>query len=313
MAAGLANVTENRSYLEKADMALSDLTSNGLLQPAQAKKFIRLLIEEAKLMPLSTVKPMSSPKEQIDKIHFGSRILRPGQEGEALPLADRSKPDMGPQVELDAQLLKAEVRLTDEVLEDSIELAELRTTIMQLMAERIAVDMEELGVQGDTASADAFLAVLNGILKQATSNIVNVGSVAISKTVWRDMLKQMPKQALRNKARMKFLTSVDVELDWRDAIADRATILGDTALTQDAAVNYSGIKVLDIHQFPETGGVANALLLDPKNIHWGIWRKIKVETDRLVREGVLLIVATLRMDVKLAHEDYVVKANNIAI
>lgn len=313
MSAGLATVQDNRTFIQKADLALADLTSNGILLPAQAQKFMRILIEEAKLMPLTTVVPMRSPKQQIDKIRFGSRILRAGQEATALPAGDRSKPDLGTQVELDAKLFKAEVRLTDETLEDNIERGELRTTIMQLMAERIAVDMEEVAVQGDTASADTFLAQFNGVLKQATSNVVNAGSVAINKTIWRDMLKQMPKEALRDKGRMKFLTSVDVEIDWRDAIADRATILGDAALTKGAPVDYSGVQILDIHQFPETGGVANALLLDPKNIQWGIWRQIKVETDRLVSEGVLLIVVALRMDVRFAHEPHIVKATNIAV
>ena len=313
MSAGLASVTDNRTYIEKADMVLSDLTSNGLLQPAQAQKFMRILIEEAKLMPLTTVVPMRSPKQQIDKIRFGSRILRAGAEGVALAEGDRSSPDLGLQVELDAKLFKAEVRLTDEVLEDSIERGDLRTTIMQLMGERIAVDMEEVAVQGDTASGDTFLAQFDGILKQATSNVVNAGSVAINKTVWRDMLKSMPKEALRDKSKMKFLTAVDVEIDWRDAIADRATILGDAALVKGMPIDYSGVQILDIHQFPEAGSLANAMLLDPKNIQWGIWRKIKIETDRLVREGVLLIVVTLRMDVKFAHEPYIVRANNIAI
>jgi hypothetical protein len=75
----------NRTILEKADLALADLTAGGgILKPAQAQKFMRLLIKESVLMQLATVVPMASPKQQISKIKFGSRILRPGQEGTAL-------------------------------------------------------------------------------------------------------------------------------------------------------------------------------------------------------------------------------------
>ena len=40
--------TDNRSILEKADLALADLTAGGgVLKEAQAKKFMRLLIKES--------------------------------------------------------------------------------------------------------------------------------------------------------------------------------------------------------------------------------------------------------------------------
>jgi hypothetical protein len=48
----------NRSLLQKADLALADLTAGGgILLPAQAKKFIRLLINQSVLMGMATVVP----------------------------------------------------------------------------------------------------------------------------------------------------------------------------------------------------------------------------------------------------------------
>ena len=126
---------DNRTILEKADLALADLTAGGgILKPAQAQKFMRLLIKQSVLMQQATVVPMASPKQQISKIKFGSRILRPGQEATALPPAQRAAPDLS-QVELDAKLFKAEVRLSDEVLEDSIERGELRQIRREMQIE----------------------------------------------------------------------------------------------------------------------------------------------------------------------------------
>ncbi|GAB4205075.1 MAG: phage major capsid protein [Myxococcales bacterium] len=309
--------TDNRTILQKADLALADLTAGGgILKPAQAQKFMRLLIKDSPLMRLATVVPMQSPKQQLSKIKFGSRVLRPGAEATALPLADRARPDLS-QVELDAKLFKAEVRLSDEVLEDSIERGELRQTIMEMMAEAISRDMEEVLINGDTLSADPFLAVMDGALKQATSNVVDAGGAAISKNLLRDMLKTIPSEHLRDKKAMRFMTSVDADLDYRNTLAERATAVGDRLLEGDTPVLYSGVPLQPIPLFPENLGAGSdqtvILLCNPKNIHVGIWRNIRVESARDISEGTLKIVATLRFDVKFAEEPGVAKAINVQL
>jgi HK97 family phage major capsid protein len=307
----------NRLILEKADLALADLTAGGgILQPAQAQKFMRLLIKNSVLMQMATVVPMASPKQQISRIKFGTRILRPGQEGTALGAADRAKPDLS-EVELDAHLFKAEVRLSDEVLEDSIERGELRQTIMEMMADAIARDMEEVAIAGDTASADPFLATMDGLLKQATSHVVDVAGAPLSKEVLRDLLKTVPSEYLRDKKAMRFLTSVDADLGYRNTLADRATTAGDRFLEDDTPVLYSGVPIQPVPLMPEDLGAAQdrttALLCNPKNIHFGIWRQIRLESDRDISAGVLKVVGTLRFDVKFAEEPASAKAINIQL
>lgn len=312
-----ALIYDNRTILAKADLALEHLTTDGgLLLPAQAQKFIRILIKESVLLKMGTVVPMRSPKQLMEKIRFGGRILRAGTEATPLAAADRSRPDLS-SIELDAKLFKAEVRLSNEVLEDSIERGALRQTIMQLMGERISTDMDEIIAQGDTASADATLAQLDGILKQATSHVVDAAGSTTNKSILRDMLKSMPSEFLRNRKQMRFLTSVDSEIDYRDSLSERATMAGDKYITEDAPASYSGIPVKDVPMFPEDLGAGNnttnILLTDPKNINIGIWRQIRIETDKDISAGVLIIVATLRFDVQYAEESAVVKAINVAV
>lgn len=309
-------IIDNRSVLEKADLALADLLTGGLLQPAQAMKFMRILIKESKILSLATVVPMRAPKQLVEKIRFGSRVLRAGQEATALPVGDRVKPDLG-KVELDAQLFKAEVRMSNEVLEDSIERGDLRQTIMQILGDAIARDMDEVIINGNTGSSDAFLAKLNGLIVQASTNQLNALDTKLNKSILRDAVKLMPSEFLRNPADLRFLTSVDAELDYRDSLADRSTALGDKFIEQAEPVQYGGIKVLPVPMFPENVGTGthctNILLTDPKNINVGIWRQIRIETDKLIGEGVLQIVATLRFDVKFAEETAVVKVNNVKV
>ncbi|HET9622031.1 MAG TPA: phage major capsid protein [Kofleriaceae bacterium] len=296
---------------------MSDLTAGGgILQPAQAQKFLRILINEAVVLKQATVVPMRSPKQLIEKIRFANRILRAGAEAAPLAAADRAAPNLG-QVELDAQLFKAEVRLSNEILEDSIERGQLRQTILQLMAEAIARDVDEVIVQGEKGSADPFLGRLDGILKQARSNIVDAQNQTANKAVFRDMLKTMPHPFVRNKKQLRFLTSVNAEIDYKDSLAERATAGSDKYLEEDVSATYSGVPVISVPMFPEAqganGNATSVVLTDPKNINVGIWRQIRIETDKLVSDGVLIVVATLRFDVKYAEETAVVKAVNCRV
>lgn len=306
----------NESLLAKADLALSDLqTANGLLQPEQAQKFLRLLIQEAVVMKMATVTGMKSQKKFINKVKFGSRILHAGTPGQALGVADRSVATFT-SAELNTQLFKAEVRLNNEELEDSIERGELRQTIMTLMAEHIATDMDEVIVNGNTGSGDPFLASITGLLQAITTNTYDNGAATATRSLWRNMLKTMPNQYLRNKKKLAFLTSVNADIDYRDSLADRATSnVGDKFVEEDVPAMYSGVPVVPVPLFPENIGTAtqctDAVLIDPKNINVGIWRDIMIETDKLVSEGVLIIVATLRFDMKLAEETATVKAINV--
>lgn len=307
----------NRTILQKAEWTLADLTTDGgLLVPAQARRFIRVLIDESVIMPMSTVVPMRSHTQLLERIRFENRILRAASEAQALSEADRAKPDSNKE-ELNAKLFKAEVRLNNEVLEDSLERQNLRQTVMDIMAERVALDMDEIIANGDTASADNFLAKLDGIIKQASINTVSNGSAPLSRSHLKDLLKTMPSEFLRNKRKMRIFTSVDAELDYRDTVAARETGVGDRFLEQDVPVAYSGVPIIDVPVFPEDLGVGTnetvSVLCDPKNINVGIWRKVTVETDKDISSGVLIIVASVRFDVRYAVPEAVVKGTEITV
>jgi HK97 family phage major capsid protein len=310
---------KNKDLLEKADLALSDLTSGGLLVPQQAATFLRITIKQARVLPMISVQTMSGPTAEIDKLYFPNRILHAAQPQVALSSAQRSKPTLG-KVTLQTHLFKAEIRLGNEVLEDQIERGGLVNTVMETASSAIARDMDEIVIQGDTASADADLAELDGIVKQATSNVVAAGGVSLDKNTLRDMQKTMPSEFM-DRSRMLYLVSNQAEIDYRDSIANRSDTSGTQALGAFADtlnnINYNGMKVIDVPLFPENLGVSNdesyALLLDPKNIVLGFQRKITMETDKDISAGELIIVTSVRFDVKYAHEPAVVKATGIKV
>lgn len=302
--------TENRTLLRKAELAVSDFAAGGLLQPAQADQFIRLAIKQPVLLKLCTVTPMKNYKEERDKMRFASRVLRAGTEATGLPSAAWAKPALG-MFTLDAQLFKAEVRLSDEVLEDQIERGTFRETLMQELSKAIGRDMEWVAVNGDTTSSDPVLAKLDGALKQATTWVVNASGAKASKTLWRDMLRTMPDE-FAEAGQMAYFTNRQARIDYKDSLADRATGLGDSMIQQSNVAKYADMDIYAVPEFPVDGSSnTQALLCDPENLHLGVLRQIRLKVDEDISSGVVIIVCTVRFDVKWAESTAVVKAINV--
>lgn len=301
--------TPNRSLIEKADLALSNLqTDGGLLADQQADRFIRLMIKQSQLLQQVTVTPMRGPREERNKLRFAGRVLRPASPGVALPENERRKPDLSSYT-LDVEEFKADVRLNDSVMEDNIERGTFGDTVMEAMTEAVARDVEFVGIQGDTASADVLLAKLDGYLKQATSNVVNVGSVNLTKDPLKNMLKSLPDEFARS-TNLRYYTNRQARIDYQDSLANRATALGDQTLATAPTVFFQGMAVESVDEFPDSG-TTQALLTDPANLTVGFHRDIRFETDRDVAAGVNLIVATVRFDVKIQEVTAVSKGINI--
>lgn len=316
-------LTDNTSLIRKASLSLQDLVNDGgYLVPEQAKRFIRVLIKKAVLLGLVKVEGMRSHTKKLSKVSFQGEVLKPGVSGQALASGDRSKPDLD-EVELQAQLFKAEVRLNDEIIEDNIENGNFVNVVMQEMTKAVSRDMEKVVLNGDT-TLTGLLGVLDGIRKQATSNVVAAGGVTLSKNVLRDMEKTLPTEFHEDPASMIYLTSTIAEIDYRDSVSVRETAGGDLALgatpannMRDGRIAYNGIPVQRIPVMPENLGGGNdeteALFLNPENVNVGIWRQMKLETDKDITSGELIMVMTLRFDTKYEHEPAVVKATGIQV
>lgn len=310
-------ILDNLTRLAKADFQTGDLVaSGGFLTEEQAAKFIIIMIQQSKLFQLVTIDAMTRPKKLLENMRFNDQVLYGGNEGQALPEAQRSAPNLGKN-ELSVELFKGEVPVSDEVFEDNIEKEALRDTLRDNLARAVRRDLEKAFLNGDTASADSLLGKVDGVRKLTTSNTVVAGGVPISNTILNDMLKTMPNEFLDERNALRFITSVNAQQDLRNAYASRGTDLGDANLTGAAPINFSGVGIEAIPLMPENlGGGTNEteiILVDPKNVHFGILRNIKIEPDRDVRAGVWHLVATVRGDVQYEFEPASVKATGVTV
>jgi HK97 family phage major capsid protein len=306
---------ENRDLIAKADLGLQELTDGGgALTPANAKQFIRTSIIDSNFMKRCTVKPMAAQKERHSRIGLSQRVLRPGTPSTQLPDGQRAKPDLG-FVELDSKLFKGEVRIPDEVLEDNIESGNFQNIVMQFIPEAVSRDIDELLLQGDTASGDDYLAQLDGVLKQATAHPVDFNNSRVNFDDLSSMLRAIPKNFKKYRDKYEFLTSYNCEDDFRKLFDDRETAYGDAVLQGNEPVKFRGVPIIAVGMMPdEQGGGGNQtsiLLCNPKDIVVGFWRQVRVEVDRDKREGATSFIVTLRLDVKIAVPDAVVLGSEV--
>lgn len=311
-------MTSNQSIIEKATMTLSDLAAGGLMNPTQFNKFYRMMIDQPTILHEARTVPMSSDSMKIEKIGFGQRILRPGVEATALTENQRSKPTTG-KITLNAKEVIAEVNISYDTLENNIEGQSLHNTIVQMIAERASLDIEELIVNGDTTSSDDYLALIDGLRKQATSHIVDHQGGDFARAVLKKLYGSVPAKYLRNPADFRYYMSHVNELNWRDEIANRNTGLGDTTLTGTNRPNAYGVPTQGIAMLQPysatIGGsatqVSDLLLTHPKNIVLGVSRNVRLEFDKDIRSRTFIIVLTMKLDTKFEEEDAVAKAINV--
>ncbi|MBY0560000.1 phage major capsid protein [Hyphomicrobium sp.] len=321
-------MSSNSSLLRKADLAIEDLRADGgELLPEQGASFIRKLIKQPTLVRVCRVVEMTAPKRKINKIGFGSRILRKATSAVPLTEAQRAKPTTE-QIELDVKEQIAEVRIPYDVMEDNIERAAaannessntgpsgLRQTIIDLIAERAALDIEELALLADknytSSNADdqAYLAQLDGWLKRtdADGNVVDAEGESISKAIFKQGLKTLPSQYQRNKAAIRHFVSVNNETEYRDTLADRGTALGDQ-MTQGTSPTFAyGSPIEGVAMMPEDKG----LYTDPLNLIFGIQRQVSMEFDKDITSRVYIIVLTTRIDFQIEETEAIVEYTNI--
>jgi len=302
--------------LQKATLDLGDFGGAGEapLTVEQVREFLRIAITPQDMLPDVRTVTATGNKWQESKIDFSSRIMRPGVGGTRLVDADRAKPSTGV-VEISTVLLRGEVPVTDEVFEDQVEGQGFGNTLTTMIAEACGRDVEELLIQGDTLSGDAYLAQLDGWVKQAQGaggNVISAaGALQDYQTIFRQLLTAVNVKFLRDTGNWRYWVPTRMHQMYRDILSARGTNLGDLSLTGQNELRYQGILIKPVAQLAVTAGSPDTsfvLFGHRQNFYAGIKREIRIETFRDPREGQTSYVVTARVDAKIA----VVEATAVA-
>jgi len=313
---------ENRltidQILEKA-FTTSDLTG-GLLNPDQAAKFVQGVIDNSIILPECRREPMKANKRQIDKITYASDILQIPNAVGVVPTTT-SKPTTS-KVTLDAQEIICAIDLGYDALEDNIEGDGLFQTILNLTNKEVAFELDKLILNGDSAGATGtYLDIFDGVFKQISTYTYDALAATMSDTVLNKILKKMPSKYIDvDESKMRFYVSHLSRLDYVKALADKGVNEAFVRyLIEAKQPAYNGIPVVKVpgivtETITEGTGTTNgskALLINPKNIVFGIHRDITYEFQRQPRKRIIEVTMTLRADVKLEEETAAVKATNV--
>ena len=313
--------TENQKLIQRADIALADLASNGgLLNPEQANQFIDFVLDQPTMLQQVRVERMNAPSVKINRMGFGSRILRAaptsgsandsGSNDRYLAKSQRSAPSTS-QIQLTSKEVIAEIRLPYELLEDNIEGRSMEEHLMRLIAERAALDLEEFALWADTTSADAYLALDNGWLKRCNAHIVDNANAGISPDVFANAMLALPQKYLKNLPQMRGYISMANTIRYRQKVAQRPTGYGDSALQNAIPLSAHGLALEGAPMLAADTIGNKGLVTFPKNLIFGIRREITVETDKDIRSREYIIVLTARVGLQVDDTDATVRVDRI--
>lgn len=274
----------------------SDLGSSRLARSKQ-QQFVRTVSEATSILDEARRIDMSSHTHDIDRVGFASRILRRAEEGEKGNTD--SKPDFATNT-LESVEVMAIAGITDSTLEDNIEQEGFENTLLDLIADRTGIDLEELFLLGDKDSDDSFLSLTDGWLKK-TANEIDSSDFDTSdpEDMFDAMIKAVPKKYLRNRSEWTLWVHWDIEDAYRNLLRERGTGLGDSAQTSAQQLSYKGFAVQDSANMPE----GTAFLAPSSNLVYGIYRDIFIEPDRIPKARKTDFVTTLRVDAHYEDEN----------
>lgn len=310
--------------LEKAAAQGPQLTSDfggpgeSPLSVQQVEQFIELLSAGQAMLPDVRTVTSSAAKWQESVVDLGGRIAKPGTEATRLIEADRVKAGTGV-IEISTDLLRAELPVSDEVMEDNVARDGFADSLERLIADQFGYDVEDLFVNGDTdiGGSDPLLDLSDGWLKIAqTGTGANAydatGDAQDYQEIFKQLLVRLPDRHKRGlETDFRYYVPTRLVEKYRDILAGRGTPLGDLTLTGVGELRYQGILIKGIPSIAVTSATPDTskiLLANRNNLYAGFHRNITMETFRDPREGATSFIVTARVDAEVA----IIPATSIA-
>lgn len=252
----------NEDLVRKAVIASDAIASSGKLNNAQADKFIDFVIDITGLNKMARVVRFRNESLDIDKLGVGARVTMPASEGRD---PGYRKGVSASKVTLTPAEIMTPFEISDTFREVNIEGESVEDHIVKMMATQMGNDVEDLYINGNTVGAavkenvvvpggssslyvkDSYMALMNGYLKLADSgNTVDLAGAAISSNTFSQMLNALPVKFRRDKSKLRFLCSSDLEQLYRERVSSRATASGDAALASMQSLTPFGVPLIPV-------------------------------------------------------------------
>lgn len=290
-------------------------TGKALLNVEQLGYFLREATLDNTILRDADFKLMQSFKKHLNRTGINGRVLTNGYDvnGETDPNIPKADVDFGAN-ELDAKKLKAMCEIEDDEKEDNMTQAQFQQTLLQMMGERIGEDLEYWALFSDTEiarSKDPLLNTTDGWIKKCV-NTINSTSIAPSngvfdindgpEAIFDAMIKAMPPRFRKNRRQLKFYVPFELEDAYRNILIARGTGLGDSAQIGFNPLSFKGIPIehcstLDDEDGRSIDSKVTAILTNPKNLAYGLWKNLSVEPERIAKNELTRYWFRMRGDV----------------
>lgn len=274
----------NKQIVKDGAVTTAVVTS-GLLQPYQAKKFLRQTFDATSLMGAIRHETRTERKGEIDKIGIGSRLLR--RKVENSDDGYRAKPKFG-SIEYSCNPVRLPWEITEDTLRENIEGEGFEKTVTDLMTTQIGIDTEDLIINGDedTLSSDPdydFLKLDNGIVKQISNggNVFDASSYSnMDMEIFYKAVSLIPNKY--NNGNLRWLMSPTRAQQWELFLLNKV-------------INAGGVVPEALYKSPvsipsmQVPGLADdkIILIDPKNITEVNTYGVKIRKDTTSKDAIM--------------------------
>lgn len=281
----MARLKSNRQIVKDASAVTTGVVTSGLLQPYQAKQFLKQTFDATPLMGSIRHETRTERKGEIDKIGVGRRLLR--RKVENTDDEYRAKPNFG-SIEYSCNPVRLPWEITEDTLRENIEGEGFETTVTNLMTTQIGVDTEDLIINGDedTSSENPdydFLKLDNGVIKQ-----VSTGGHILDVTGASDMELEMFYKAVAsipnkyNNGNLRWLMSPTRAQQWELFLLNKVINAG--GVVPEAL--YKSPVAIPSMQVPNLAD-DTVILIDPKNITEVNTYTVKIRKDAASKEAIM--------------------------
>ena len=257
----------NRAIIRKAAIETTSLSGGGLLNPEQARRFIRQIFDSTNLGPLVRHEMRTSTTGELDKIGIAKRIVR--KKIENVDDGYRAGVDTS-KLEYATVAVRVPWEITENTLRENIERQNFESTVTDLMTKQLGADLEDLYLNGDesTAASDPdydFLKINNGWLKQMAngSHVIDASqspySGAMSLDLMYDAMQALPNKY--NNGNLRWLMSPKRAQDWERYLYNQVITKGG-AVPESVYKSPAGIPFVSCPSLPNS----KIILTDPKNL-----------------------------------------------
>ena len=304
---------------------------NSVLNREQANRFIDLVVNESVLLQNIRVVRTNRNKGEINKLDLGSIVT----EGASTTSKASTSVPTESVVTYDCEKYRSAFDLKTDFMEDNLERAGIRDTLLNMFSKRIAIDTELAAIEGDNTltvgdaqtAQNNLLGVNDGFNQILLDRVpaaqqVDAAGAAPSKVLYYQMKRAIPSRYRAAKPNYTFVVPSGPYDKWRLDWSDRETAGGDTALATAGVPGPGpwGINMLEVPLMPEdltygTAGTDGSIIyLTPlDNLIYFVQRDITVEFDRQPRADVWEVTIHFRVDFEVENSDLVVIAKNVAM